>query len=242
MKMNTIMEVATMKDQTRREFIFDNAKIIGVTIGTAVLGEELLLPQVAEAEDVQFPESSCDSKNKDGHITLITYASEFGTTGEVAVAIGDVLCQEGKTVETKWVKNVKDINNYDEVIIGSAIHNGNWMSDAIEFVTDNQHILSKLPVAYFFTCIELSKRNEKAERKAMEYSDKLHALSPQVKPVSVGRFAGVMDYSKMSFFYRQIAKVICLTVMRVKEGDYRDWDAIHAWAKDTQLKLNLVPK
>jgi hypothetical protein len=28
-----------MKDQTRREFIFDSAKIIGVTIGTAVLAQ-----------------------------------------------------------------------------------------------------------------------------------------------------------------------------------------------------------
>ena len=51
-----------MKNQTRREFIFDSAKIIGVTIGTAVLGKELLLPQVVEAADVQFPESSCGSK------------------------------------------------------------------------------------------------------------------------------------------------------------------------------------
>ncbi|MCK5352931.1 hypothetical protein KAJ77_10120, partial [bacterium] len=123
-----------MKNQTRREFIFDSAKIIGVTIGTAVLGKELLLPQVVEAADVQFPESSCGSKNKGGHKILIAYASEFGTTGEVAVAIGDVLCQEGNTVETKWVKNVKDLNNYDAVIIGSPIQKGKWISEAKEFV------------------------------------------------------------------------------------------------------------
>ena len=227
-----------MKDQTRREFIFDSAKIIGVTTGTAVLGKELLLPQVVEAKEVQFPEASYGSKNKGGHKILIAYASEFGTTGEVAVAIGDVLCQEGNTVETKWIKNVKDINNYDQVIIGSAIHTDNWMSEATEFVTANQHILSKLPVAYFFTCLALSKRNEQAERKAMEYSDKLYAMVPQVKPVSVGRFAGVLDYSKWSFFSRLIAKGIC-SILRFKEGDYRDWNAIRAWAKDAQLKLNL---
>jgi hypothetical protein len=142
-----------MKDQTRRDFIFDSTKIIGFTIGTTVLGKDLLLPQVVEAEDVQFPEASCGSKNKGGHKILIAYASEFGTTGEVAAAIGEVLCQEGYTVETKWVKNVKDINNYDQVIIGSAI----------------------------------------------------------------------------------------LFNKGVKEGDYRDWNAIRAWAKDAQLKLNLAP-
>jgi len=227
-----------MKDQTRREFIFDSTKIIGVTIGTAILGKGLLLPQAVEAEEVQFPEASCHSKNKGGRKILIAYASEFGSTGEVAVAIGDVLCQEGNTVETKWIKNVKDLNNYDQVIIGSAIHTDHWMSEATEFVTANQHILSKLPVAYFFTCLALSKLNEKAERKAMEYSDKLFAMVPQVKPVSVGRFAGVLDFSKWSFFSRLIAKGIC-SILRFKEGDYRDWDAIRAWAKNAQLKLNV---
>jgi menaquinone-dependent protoporphyrinogen oxidase len=230
-----------MKNQTRREFIFESAKIIGVTIGTAVLGKELLLPQVVEAADVQFPESSCGSKNKGGHKILIAYASEFGTTGEVAVAIGDVLCQEGNTVETKWVKNVKDLNNYDAVIIGTPIHKGNWMSEGKKFMKANKKILQQLPVAYFFTCLVLHKENPKGDIEAKEYSDKLQALVPQVKPVNVGGFAGVLDYSDMGFFNRLALKII-LSKKGVKEGDYRDWDAIHAWAKDTQLKLNLASK
>jgi menaquinone-dependent protoporphyrinogen oxidase len=225
-----------MNDQTRRGFIFDSTKVIGVTIGTAVLGEVLLLPQVVKAEDVQFPESSCGSKNKGGHKILIAYASEFGTTGEVAEAIGEVLCQEGNTVETKWVNNVKDLNNYDAVIIGSPIRYDKWMSEATEFVTANQKILQQLPVAYFFTCLVLHKLNPKGDLDAKEYSDKLQALVPQVKPVSIRGFVGVLDYSKMGFFSRILMKVILFN-KGVKEGDYRDWDAIRAWAKDTQLKL-----
>ena len=108
---------------------------------------------------------------------------------------------KSNTVETKWVKNVNDLNNYDAVIIGSSIQYDRWMPEATEFVTANQNILSKLPVAYFFTCLALSIQNEKAaKKKAMAYSDKLYALIPQVKPVGVGRFAGVLDYNKLSFF------------------------------------------
>jgi len=241
MKITRLWEMATMKDQTRREFMFDSAKTTGAIIGAATLGKELLLPQTIEAANVQFPESSCGSKNKGGRKILIAYASEFGTTSEVAVAIGDVLCQEGNTVETKWVKNVKNLNDYDAVIIGSAIQYDCWMPEAAEFVTANQDTLRKLPVAYFFTCLVLSMQNEKAEKKAMTISDKLYALVPQVKPVSVGRFAGVLDYSKMSFFTLLFFKVM-LSILGVKEGDYRDWDAIRAWAKETQLKLNLASK
>lgn len=229
-----------MKDQTRRKFIIDSAKIGVAVIGTAILGKELLLPQTSEVANVQFPETNCGSKNKGGQKILVAYASEFGTTAEVAEAIGEVLCQEGNTVETKWVKNVNDLNNYDAVIIGSPIQYDRWMPEATEFVTANQNILSKLPVAYFFTCLALSIQNEKAaKKKAMAYSDKLYSLVPQVKPVDVGRFAGVLDYNKLSFFFRLIFKVI-LSILGVQEGDYRDWEAIRLWAKGVHFKLNLT--
>jgi menaquinone-dependent protoporphyrinogen oxidase len=177
------------------------------------------------------------SNNKGGQRILVAYASESGTTAEVAEAVGEVLCQEGNMVETKWVKNVSDLNNYDAVIIGSAIQYDRWMPEATEFVTANQNILSKLPVAYFFTCLALSIRSENAKKKkAMVYSDKLYALIPQVKPVDVGRFAGVLDYSKLSFFFRLIFKAI-LPILGVQEGDYRDWEAIRLWTKSMHIKL-----
>ncbi len=226
-----------MKDQTRRKFLIDSAKTTGAIIGATILGKELLLPQTIEAANVQFPESTCGSKNSGSHKILIAYASQFGTTGEVAEAIGEVLCQAGSTVETKWVKNVKNLNNYDAVIIGSAIQYNKWMSEATEFVTAHQNILSKLPVAYFFTCLELSQQTERAEKQAMAYSDKLYTLVPQVKPLSVGGFAGVLDYSKMSFFLRLIFKGI-LSILGVQEGDYRDWDAIRSWAKGMHFKIS----
>jgi menaquinone-dependent protoporphyrinogen oxidase len=205
-----------MKDQSRRKLIINSAKIGVAVIGAATLGKYLLLSQTSEVANVQFPETNCGSKNKGGQKILVAYASESGTTAEVAEAIGEVLCQEGNTVETKWVKKA-------------------------ELVKANQKILQQLPVAYFFTCLVLHKLNTKGDLKAKKYSDKLQALVPQVKPVSIGGFVGVLDYSKMGFFSRLLMKVILFN-KGVKEGDYRDWDAIRAWAKDTQLKLNPAPK
>jgi len=226
-----------MQDQTKRKFNINSAKVADISAGTTSLGQKLHLPQIIETTNTQCPESNCGAKNKTGQKILVAYASQFGTTGEVAEAIGAVLRQGGATVETKWVKTVKDLNSYDAVIIGSAIQYDRWMPEAREFVTTNQDILSKLPVAYFFTCLVLSKQTEKTERKAMAYSDKLYSLVPQVKPVSIGRFAGVLDYSKMSFFLRLIAKGL-FAIIRVPGGDYRIWDAIHSWAKAMHLKLS----
>ena len=77
----------------------------------------------------------------------------------------------------------------------------------------------------------------------MNYSSKLCRLCPRVKPLSVGRFAGVLDYSKMSPVSRFIARCIMM-VFGVKEGDYRDWQAIHAWTEDVNAQLTqmITPK
>ena len=76
-----------MKNQTRRKFIIDGAKIIVTVICIVILGQGLLFAQTPEASNIQFPESNCGSKNKGDHKILIAYASESGSTAEVAKAI-----------------------------------------------------------------------------------------------------------------------------------------------------------
>lgn len=173
---------------------------------------------------------------KDGQKILIAYASQFGSTAEVARSIGEVLAQNGNAVETKWVKDVTALNSYDAIIIGSAIQYDRWMPAATDFVRMHQNTLSKLPVAYFFTCLTLAQKSDKAERQAKAYADKLYALAPQVKPVSVGRFAGAIDYRKLSFAFRLLFKGLS-TITGVQEGDYRDWEAVRAWADNLHFEL-----
>ncbi|MCA9734999.1 MAG: flavodoxin domain-containing protein [Deferribacteres bacterium] len=226
-----------MKRTTRREFIKKLITATGGAIGIAAIGSDFLVPSSAYAQDIKFPEANCGEKSTAQQKILITYASQFGTTGEIAKAMGEAMCQEGAIIETKWIQNVIDLQSYDAVVIGSAIHYDGWMSEAEEFVKTNQNILSKVPVAYFFSCLTLSKQNEKARRKAQTYADKIANLVPKVKPVLVGQFAGVLDYGKMSFLTRTFAKGI-MKIMQVKEGDYRNWNAIQTWAKDVHYELS----
>jgi len=116
-------------------------------------------PQTSETARSGFSDSSCGEKSD--HKILVTYASEFGTTSDVAKVIGEVLCESGAQVDIKRINNVKDLNPYDAIVIGSAIQYDKWMPDAINFVTTHQNSLSKLPVAGFFTCLTLSRQTEK---------------------------------------------------------------------------------
>ncbi len=226
-----------MENQSRRKFITDSTKIVGGIIASTTLAGWSLSAQTTETSYTKFPESNCGRNNKGGHKILIAYASNSGSTAEVATAIGEALCEEGNTVETKWIKNVKAIDNYDAVIIGSPILYENWMPEAREFVKNNQNILKNMPVSYFITCMAMSRKEEAGLQQAIEYSDKLIALVPQVKPISVGRFAGVLDYSKIPFFTSILVKVV-MASHKVKEGDYRDWNAIRSWAKSIDFHLD----
>ena len=176
------------------------------------------------------------SKNKDSFKLLIAFASQFGSTGEVAKAIGDILCQQDCAVDVKWIRDVNQVDAYDAVIVGSAIQYDKWMPEAVDIVKTHLKALSSVPVAYFFTCLTLAKKNAKTEQQALVYANKLRAISSQVVPVSVQGFAGVVDFSKMSFLTRMMLKTIT-TVNGVQEGDYRDWDAIRSWAHSVYFRL-----
>ena len=168
---------------------------------------------------------------------LIAYASKSGTTEEVADFIGKLFIQKHFKVEIKSIKSVTDLKGYNAVIIGSAIQYDTWLPEVRQFTKNNMNTLTRVPVSFFFTCLALSQQSKKTRLKALTYSNKLHSLFPQLKPISVGQFAGVLNYSKMSFLYRILFKAI-MPILGVEEGDYRNWDTIKDWAENVHSKLN----
>ena len=52
---------------------------------------------------------------------LVAYASKSGSTVDVAQAIGESLSQTGGAVDVISVKQIKSLDGYDGVILGSAI-------------------------------------------------------------------------------------------------------------------------
>jgi menaquinone-dependent protoporphyrinogen oxidase len=221
-----------MKNVTRRDFIVSSAMITAGTISTFALGSSI--PRKVHAAKAEFPESSCGLEN--GRRVLVTYASHCGSTAGVAESIGKVLCNGGATVDIRRVKSVKDLTPYKAVVVGSAIHSSRWLPEAVEFVETNQKILNQIPVAYFLTCLTLYKSNDKTRRIARSYINPVLEAFPNVRPVDIGLFAGVLDYSKLSFVVRMVMKSK-MKKKGVPEGDHRDWGAIRSWAEGLRQKL-----
>lgn len=225
-----------MKKTTRREFLVDSAVMIGGTVGTIALANGLLFPKAGRTAPVTFPESSCGNENKTNKKVLVAYFSNCGTTGGVADAIGQVLCDKGATVDVRLMKNISDVSSYQAFVIGSAVRSRSWWSDAIEFVERNKGELGRKPVAYFLTCLALYQETDSSRQTARSYMDPVLQTVPSVKPVEMGFFAGALDYSKLNLMYRTVMKSK-MKKRGVPEGDFRNWDAIRAWAEDLHPNL-----
>ncbi len=159
---------------------------------------------------------------------LVTYASQGGSTAGVAQAIGKALSVNSTLVDVRPVKEVTDLSPYRAVIIGSAVHSGKWMPEAMMFIERHQNILRRIPTAVFQVCMMLATSNEEYRHMVPDWFAPLRA---QIQPVAEGSFAGALwpnQYKKLS---EKLGLRIFLAAIKLKAGDYRDWSAIRGWAE-----------
>lgn len=213
----------------RRRFLVDGVVVAGAT----AIGGAVARPLVFAASDPQTPTSMITDEHgtTGGPRVLVTYESQYGSTAEVADAIGRSLGGTGRRVDVRHVGDVDTVADYDLVVVGGAIQYDNWMPGAADFVRAHRRELATTPVAFFFTCLALSKPGAGATRSADQYEGKIRAIAPEIDPLGVGRFAGVLDYSRMTPVTRIFARIL-LTVRGADAGDHRDWSQIRTWATD----------
>lgn len=170
---------------------------------------------------------------------LVTYASRAGSTVGIAEAIGKTLTESGLEVELRPMQEVHDLTPYSAVVAGSAIRMDRWLPEAMQFVQQHQDELNQKSVATFLVCLALSAKNEKrlerAERGAANYLQPVREL---VTPVSEGRFAGVLDLSKIPELRYRLLFRVGTSLGIFPEGDHRDWDAIQQWANNLPEKFS----
>ena len=166
---------------------------------------------------------------------LVAYASKAGSTVGVAEAIGHTLAEHGARVDVRQAKTVTDLRPYDAVVAGSAIRGARWLPEAMQFMEMHQATLAGKPFAAFLVCITLAMPG--AEKYRDGVANWLAPVRALARPVSEGLFAGVLDYSKLPLISAGMRMRVLSAATRTPEGDYRDWEAIHAWARDLAVTL-----
>ena len=117
------------------------------------------------------------------------------------------------------------MGEYRAVVLGSAVRAGRPHPQAVKFLEAHREALAQVPVAYFIVCLAAKEDTEESRCKVEDYASALREAAPQVNPVALKGFAGMMDFSTLPLPMRLMMKA-----MGSPQGDFRDWEAIKAWA------------
>ena len=156
--------------------------------------------------------------------TLVAFASKHGSTQEVAEQVAQTLRDNGLDVDVRPASSVEDLAAYDALVIGGALYMGHWHRDARRLLNRVSEELRERPVFVFgMGPMDLEQKSVEGARKQVD-----HALAkvPDVQPVSVAIFGGVVHPGELHFPFN-----------RMPEGDARDPEAILAWSDDIAAVL-----
>ncbi len=181
-----------------------------------------------------FPDLADGDTNMEKNV-LIAYASAAGSTGSVAEMIGQTLAESGLTVDVCPAQSVTSLDGYDAVVLGSPVHGGKWLPEAVDFLQANQARLEQLPVAFFLTGLMVNRKDEGTRKLVGQFLAEQRAL---VQPLAEGHFVGAMltkDHPGLEGFGIRFFLAYC--GLGFRGGDFRDPAAIRAWAESVRPLL-----
>jgi menaquinone-dependent protoporphyrinogen oxidase len=150
---------------------------------------------------------------------LVCAATKYGATGEIANAVADVLAENGLEVTVIPPEQAGAIEQFDAVVLGSAVYMGQWMKPARELVDRSAAVLAARPV-WLFSSGPVGEPAKPAEN-PVDVSKILQSTKARDHRVFTGRLVR----KHLSFPDRAMASAI-----HAAEGDFRNWAEIRAWA------------
>lgn len=171
---------------------------------------------------------------------LVAYSTRYSSTKGIADFIAQRLRSYGNDVDVRDVDDVRNPEDYDAYVVGSAVYMLHWLKSAREFVMRNSRILVRKPV-WLFSSGPLGTEKKNAQGRDLrdvsgpqELGELRQAINPRCHRV----FFGALDASKLALAHRMIRKMPAARE-GLPEGDFRDWQEIGAWASEIAKQLGL---
>lgn len=155
---------------------------------------------------------------------LVAYASKHDATAEIAEKIGEVLRQAGVRADVLQVEHVRDLAPYQAVVLGSAVYVGQWRKEAVTFLEAHEKELAGRPV-WLFSSGPTGEGDPVQLLKGWRFPDALKPIADRIKPRDIAVFHGNLDTKKLNLAEKLIVKGV-----KAPLGDFRDREAITAWA------------
>jgi menaquinone-dependent protoporphyrinogen oxidase len=162
---------------------------------------------------------------------LVAYATRYGATREIAETIGETLRQQGLRVEVRAVEQVGDVAGFGAVVLGSAVYAGQWRTEAADLLKAQEAALAERPV-WLFSSGPTGEGDPVALMKGWRFPQALQPLAERIGARDLAFFHGDIREQKLNFAEKLIVKGV-----KAPMGDFRDWEAIRAWARSVAEAL-----
>jgi menaquinone-dependent protoporphyrinogen oxidase len=157
---------------------------------------------------------------------LVAVASRHGSTREIALAIAGELRAAGVEPEMREVETIGSLDGYDAAIVGSAVYVGQWMAEAKQFVARYAEQLATIPVWLFSSGPIGDEPWPPGDPSGV--AETARSIGAREHVV----FTGKLDSHTLGFAERLVARAV-----HAPTGDFRDWEAISAWAREIGATL-----
>lgn len=165
---------------------------------------------------------------------LVTYASKHGATAEIAKKIGETLTEAGFQTALADAKTVRDLSPYRAIILGSAVYYGMWRKEAVKLLKANEQVLAKKPT-WLFSSGPAGEGDPVELLNGWRFPSGQQEIADRIQPRHIALFHGAVDPDKLNFFEKLI-----LNNVKSPTGDFRDWEAITAWANSIAEALQEI--
>ncbi len=156
---------------------------------------------------------------------LVASATKYGSTGEIAAAIGATLRDAGLDVDVRNSRDVRGLAPYGAVVLGSALYSAHWQRDANRFAKRHLAELVRRPV-WLFSSGPLDHSAEFGDIPFTEH------VAPHVEPIGA---RGHRTFGGRLLEGTPGVDASMLATHRV--GDFRNWAHIEAWAHEIAAAL-----
>ena len=156
---------------------------------------------------------------------LVAYATKLGSNREIAEVIAELLRNAGHEATAQPTREVKSLDDWDAVVLGSAIYAAHWQRDARRFASRFSDGLSSRPL-WLFSSGPLDPRLAQADLPITAHGAEVTAgLGAIAHHTFGGRLAADAPIDPQVLATHPI-------------GDFRDWDAIRAYAAEIGTALS----
>jgi menaquinone-dependent protoporphyrinogen oxidase len=157
---------------------------------------------------------------------LVTYASKYGSTQEIAEKIGSELCQAGLQADVIPVNGVRDLTPYQAVILGSGVYIGHWNKEAAAFLQNNEKALAERLV-WLFSSGPTGEGDPVELLEGWRLPAALLPVADRIQPRDTAVFHGYINPEKLNFIQKWVLK----SIVKKPFGDFRNWDMINRWTR-----------